>query len=221
MKKTVFLLSAVFLILSLSAETRVKEKVYVSNENGRKISFSSVITYKNYKIWDRKWVYLFSYDEKGNLIEDWICPGCAPQRCNTVSGDSIDGRPVWECADSSYDHEIVFPSDYALEKIFVRYIWENDLQDDSEYYDFDPKSLYTERFAKILSRVGKNELRLMRNTIYARYNYPFKSKDLQEIFSSIFDYFPDPNVTAESIEKVISKHNKLVLEMIIEEEKRR
>lgn len=46
---------------------------------------------------------------------------------------------------------------------------------------------------------SKEDLRLLRNTIYAQYGYVFKSKDLQDYFSRFEWYMPDPNLTMEQI----------------------
>ena len=198
MKKTVFLLSAVFLTFSLFAETKVKETVYVKDGN----QVQTKILWKNYRIENRDSVYVYGISHELTLSAEY-----RPVIIEGVDSTAIDDRPP---ADSSFEHEIVFPSDYALEKIFVRCFWRN---------GFD--SVDEERFSEILSFLEKSELRLLRNTIYARYNYPFKTKDLQEIFSGIFDYLPNPNVTSETIEKEISVQHKKILDMIIAEENNR
>ncbi|MCO6163815.1 YARHG domain-containing protein [Flavobacterium sp. NRK F7] len=64
---------------------------------------------------------------------------------------------------------------------------------------------------------SKNELRLMRNTIYAQYGYVFNAPDLKEYFSQFGWYIPNPNLKMEDIqleqfekdfiEKIISKEN--------------
>lgn len=224
MKKIVArILIFAFLAPAIFSETRIKETVYVKKENGKDKIYGRMITYKNYHIWDRNWVYVFYHEGKW-MVEESIGSGYCPTRYDTVSGDSIDGEPVWEYTDYSYEREIVFPSDYAFERLFVRHFWKrsyskNDASADSDDKDDFDDYLY-DRFARILSRTGKSELRLMRNTIYAWYNYPFKSKDLKEIFAGIFDYYPDPSVTSDSIEKKLSARDKKILDMIIAEEAR-
>lgn len=205
------LLFALFVPAAIFAETRMKETVYVKKENGKEVIYG-MITHRNYHIWGRKQVYVFYYNGK-QLIEDCVGVDYVPTRYDTVTGDSIDGEPIWEYTDYSYEREIVFPSDYAFEKLFVRNFWEESFSHSEDFGDFD-------RFAEILSCTGKSELRLMRNTVYAWYNYPFKSKDLQEIFSVIADYYPDPSVTNDTIENKLSKRDKKILDMIIAEEAR-
>ncbi len=204
------LLFALFVPAAIFSETRMKETVYVKKENGKDKILMRIITHKNYHIWNRKHVFLFYYNGK-QLIEDSVGVDYCPRLYDTVSGDSIDGEPIWEYTDYSYEREIVFPSDYAFEKLFVRNFWEESFSHSEDFGDFD-------RFAEILSRTGKSELRLMRNTVYAWYNYPFKSKDLQEIFSGIADYYPYPSVTNDTIENKLSKRDKKILDMIIAEE---
>ena len=215
MMKKIFARILIFAFLApvIFSETRMKETVYVKKENGKEQIYDRMITHKNYHIWDRKQVFLFYYNGK-QLIEDRVCVDYCPRSYDTVFGGSIDGEPIWDYTDYSYEREVVFPSDYAFEKLFVRSFWEFSFShNDEDFGDLD-------RFAEILSRTGKSELRLMRNTIYAWYNYPFKSKDLKEIFAGIADYYPDPSVTSESIETKLSNRNKKILDMIIAEEAR-
>ncbi len=51
------------------------------------------------------------------------------------------------------------------------------------------------------SEIPKNQLRLFRNLIYARNGYTFKSKDLQEYFSSCSWYKKDPNFNESAMRK--------------------
>lgn len=51
------------------------------------------------------------------------------------------------------------------------------------------------------SEIPKNQLRLFRNIIYARNGYTFKSKDLQEYFSSCSWYKKDPNFNESAMRK--------------------
>lgn len=63
----------------------------------------------------------------------------------------------------------------------------------------------------------KDELKLLRNTIYAQYGYAFKSKDLQDYFSLFEWYMPDPNLTMEQI--VLTEKEKKFLDEILKREK--
>lgn len=47
---------------------------------------------------------------------------------------------------------------------------------------------------------SKEQLRLLRNTIYAQYGYKFNSPDLKEYFSQFAWYIPDPNLKLEDIQ---------------------
>lgn len=63
----------------------------------------------------------------------------------------------------------------------------------------------------------KEELRLMRNTIYAQYGYDFKSADLKKYFSQFAWYMPDPNLKMEDIK--LSEKEKDFVEKILMKEK--
>lgn len=75
----------------------------------------------------------------------------------------------------------------------------------SDPHDFLRNKLigkYPETYKRLLTdndlkNKTKKELRLMRNEIYARYGYSFKSKDLKAYFESQEDYYPSyPDVEA-------------------------
>ena len=59
----------------------------------------------------------------------------------------------------------------------------------------------------------KEELKLLRNTIYAQYGYTFNSKDLQDYFTKFEWYLPDPNLTMEQI-KLTEKEKKFIDEIL-------
>jgi hypothetical protein len=65
--------------------------------------------------------------------------------------------------------------------------------------------------------LSKEDLRTLRNTIYAQHGYAFKDKDLREYFSSFQWYFPDPNLTMEQIE--LSERERTFIEEILKREK--
>lgn len=64
---------------------------------------------------------------------------------------------------------------------------------------------------------SKEELRLLRNTIYAQYGYDFNSPDLKEYFSQFAWYMPDPNLKMEDI--VLTEKEKEFIEKILTKEK--
>ncbi len=63
---------------------------------------------------------------------------------------------------------------------------------------------------------SKEELKLLRNTVYAQYGYAFKSKDLQDYFSQFEWYMPDPNLAMEHI-VLTEKENKFIAEIVKKE----
>ncbi len=64
---------------------------------------------------------------------------------------------------------------------------------------------------------SREELRLLRNTIYAQHGYIFKDKDLRDYFSQFEWYLPDPNLTMEQI--VLTEREKLFVDEILKKEK--
>jgi hypothetical protein len=64
---------------------------------------------------------------------------------------------------------------------------------------------------------SKEDLRTLRNTIYAQHGYVFKDKDLREYFSSFPWYFPDPNLTMEQIK--LTEAERIFIDEILKQEK--
>jgi hypothetical protein len=63
---------------------------------------------------------------------------------------------------------------------------------------------------------SKEELRLIRNTVYAQYCYDFSSSDLKEYFSQFAWYMPNPNLKMEDI-KLTKEEEKFILQIITRE----
>jgi len=59
----------------------------------------------------------------------------------------------------------------------------------------------------LASASTNDELRLLRNTIYAQQGYTFKSKDLLDYFSKFDWYIPNPNITPDQINLTDSEKN--------------
>jgi hypothetical protein len=64
---------------------------------------------------------------------------------------------------------------------------------------------------------SKEELRLLRNTIYAQYGYDFINPDLKKYFSQFAWYMPDPNLKMEEI--ILTKKEKEFIDKILAKEK--
>ena len=64
----------------------------------------------------------------------------------------------------------------------------------------------------------KEDLRLMRNTIYAQHGYVFKNEELQNYFLEFDWYIPNPNLTAEQI-NLSEKENSFISEILQREKK--
>lgn len=60
--------------------------------------------------------------------------------------------------------------------------------------------------------LNKQELRWLRNTIYAQYGHVFKDPELKRFFEQFEWYIPDPNVRADAIP--LSPEDKLFIELI-------
>ena len=67
------------------------------------------------------------------------------------------------------------------------------------------------------SSYSKEDLKLLRNRIYAQHGYVFKRKDLQDYFSQFDWYVPDPNLTMENIQ--MTEKEKKLIEAILQQEK--
>ncbi len=70
-----------------------------------------------------------------------------------------------------------------------------------------------------LKKINNEELRILRNTLYALHGYVFKSKELQEYFSTFDWYLQNPGITEKNIK--FCQWEKELLKKIIKEEKRR
>jgi len=76
-----------------------------------------------------------------------------------------------------------------------------DLTDFAPTEDLDACMFYADSFAyKLLSEgdmnldsLGKDELKVLRNTVYARYGYIFKTKDMKSHFAAQWWYEPNPD----------------------------
>jgi hypothetical protein len=62
----------------------------------------------------------------------------------------------------------------------------------------DEKTYY-ENFSEGISTMSKDELRILRNTIYAIDGYVFNDTALQAFFDTQYWYFPNPNVRQEDV----------------------
>ncbi|MEO8933565.1 MAG: YARHG domain-containing protein, partial [Xanthomarina sp.] len=63
----------------------------------------------------------------------------------------------------------------------------------------------------------KNELRILRNTIYAQHGYVFKSADLKKHFKQFAWYMPNPNLKMEDI--ILTKTEEIIVNKLLELEK--
>lgn len=112
---------------------------------------------------------------------------------------------------SSYDRE------YYRWGIYYPYVFDEDFDRDRQNLDFhrilntyvemfsidqyaEIRPDYIEVLQEQLRRCTSDELRVMRNTLYAQHGYVFQDRMLQELFESFYWYFPNPNMTVQQIE---------------------
>ena len=94
---------------------------------------------------------------------------------------------------------------------FYRWYLQNEAFNNSSYNpDFDCLAAFVE-IAKIFS---KEDLRILRNTIYAKYGYEFKSADLNEIFYKCDWYYVPKGNSNENIEERFNRLESSLLEVI-------
>lgn len=74
---------------------------------------------------------------------------------------------------------------------------------------------YWEELNNLYSNKNKEELRIIRNTVFAKYGKIFKSKDLQDYFSKQYWYNPDDQYSDE----ILNENDKKAVEMVLELEK--
>lgn len=89
----------------------------------------------------------------------------------------------------------------------------------SQFYEHDNGFLYLIKFQKtFFLQFSKEELRLMRNEVYAWYGYSFKSKDLKYYFEQQ-EWYQGKNRSSEFITKQLTEIEKHNIELILEIEK--
>lgn len=92
---------------------------------------------------------------------------------------------------------------YIEDPEFHRYRW---------YKDWHPSE-------KMLEELTVEQLRILRNTLYAIRGYIFNDKFLQDYFNRQYWYFPNPNIAMSDI--ILSGAERKILEYIIAEENKR
>ena len=101
-------------------------------------------------------------------------------------------------------------TEYIYEFITAARIIEYELLGDYEHAPF-------EELIELLKQMDKNQLRLFRNSFYAKNDYVFKDSSLNNFFSSALCYIPNKSVTVDKIKT--EKHEKILIEMILAAEK--
>ncbi|MDR1316092.1 MAG: YARHG domain-containing protein [Spirochaetales bacterium] len=73
-------------------------------------------------------------------------------------------------------------------------------------------------FEEQIPKMNKNDLRILRNTIFALHGYIFNDKNLNEYFNNQYWYYPNPNIKYEDIH--LDTATQKILDYIIKAEKR-
>ena len=93
---------------------------------------------------------------------------------------------------------------------FYRWYLQNEAFNNHSY---NPDFACLAAFVEIAKIFSKEDLRILRNTIYAKYGYEFKSADLNEIFSKC-DWYSPKESSAENVEKRFNRLESSLLEVI-------
>lgn len=88
----------------------------------------------------------------------------------------------------------------------------------TDYLKIQNGEIITVRNFDLEENYTKEELRLLRNTIYAQYGYEFNNADLKKYFSQFAWYMPDPNLKMEEI--ILTKKEKEFIDKILAQEKK-
>lgn len=86
---------------------------------------------------------------------------------------------------------------------------EAEISNDTDKEYTRTKILGFEEYAK---KEGKENIRLLRNTIYAMHGYVFKDNYLNEYFSNQYWYFPNPNLKYDDL--VLDKYEKIIIDTL-------
>lgn len=121
----------------------------------------------------------------------------------------IEGESFWDLeTETTYEYKYLKINDCSVSPLTTK----NEVNPERDF-EIASKKLLT---AKDFKSLTKEELRLMRNEIFAAYGYIFKSKDLSEYFRNQSWYSPEiDDVTAQ-----LSDIEKLNAQRIIEYEKK-
>ena len=136
----------------------------------------------------------------------------------------------WRGADCpQFKYPINFNSENWVDKQNIlnvhNFIWEDCFVDTSKKassFDYYYEDYYIDGDFKVascrllnsndLKELDKNKLRLMRNEIFARYGYKFKSNDLNEYFSQKHWYKPEYDNVEEYLSDIEKKNCELIKE---------
>lgn len=119
-------------------------------------------------------------------------------------------------ADRGYMNTAPSPNEFVDSRNFQPYkyiFYWNQAYETLKYEQLESgeKASY-EQFIERLSTMTKEELRILRNTVYAIQGYVFNDASLQDLFKNQYWYFPNPNIRQENI-KLDTKMNRILQEI--------
>ena len=129
-------------------------------------------------------------------------------RCSTINDGHSGGSGLPVLPYNA--KEMHSATEYIYEFTTAARIVEYELIGDYEHAPF-------EELIILLKEMDKNQLRLLRNSFYAKNGYVFKDSSLNTFFSSALCYIPDKSVTVDKIK--IEEYEKILIEMIQAAEK--
>ena len=195
LKKIIAVLSILFTVsISIFAEETFKcrKETYIYENHTEEFYFINNFMFCHAQILDTEYNHLyyklFYKDEKiacyhgfgsadyGKYLPDYISNGVF----------FISGLP--EAKDKIIEEVRVGKADFyrILADEFYKWYLQEELFNDSDFYCLAD-------FIRKIKIFSKEDLRILRNTIYARYGYKFRSKDLNELFSKTDWYSPKVN----------------------------
>ncbi len=215
MKKKFVLLSIIFTIsISIFAEETFKCRketyIYDNYEGGtysHEFYFINNFIVYPYNYAGRKYILFYKYEEEnfskylsfGEYYPDYLGNG-------HFSGAAYGVGDPPKTKDKKIEEIQYSKNDFY--RILAGEFYRCYLQKKYSSSDFD----CLEGFIDIVNIFSKEDLRILRNTIYAKYGYTFQSKDLNEIFSKTDWYSPKTNI--DDLERHFSHLDSSLLQVI-------
>ena len=122
-----------------------------------------------------------------------------------LGGYGVEGGP---CETKIIDNQKSEMSKGELRKLNTQFV--NMFLDEYLHYDEKYAVSRLAAFSEIINFLNKNQLRLLRNAIYASHGYSFKAEDLKEVFSFCSWYKINPNFSEDDFTEKECVYLKLI-----------